>query len=78
MNYITSDYWKSYNEFVPTEKHLQTKAETYTIESYNSRIRHYLARFKRKGKCYSKSDYMIEISLNLLMMKLNNELNILI
>ncbi|MDR2205807.1 MAG: IS1 family transposase, partial [Flavobacteriaceae bacterium] len=43
----------------------------------NSRIRHYLARFKRKGKCYSKSDNMIDISLNLLMLKLNNELCIL-
>ena len=75
---FTSDYWKSYEEFVPTEKHVQTKAETYTIEGYNSRIRHYLARFKRKGKCYSKAEFMIIISLNLLFMKLNNELYILI
>ena len=78
MNYFASDYWKSYEDFVPAEKHLQTKAETFTVEGYNSRIRHYLARFKRKGKCYSKSDYMIETSLNLLMMKLNNKLSILI
>jgi insertion element IS1 protein InsB len=59
------------------EKHLQTKAETFTVEGYNSRIRHYLARFKRKTKCYSKAAFMIEISLNLLMMKLNNESSIL-
>jgi insertion element IS1 protein InsB len=77
-NHIASDYWKSYEEFVPVEKHLQTKAETFTVEGYNSRIRHYLARFKRKGKCYSKAEYMIERSLNLLMMKLNNEMTILI
>jgi hypothetical protein len=32
-------------------KHIQSKAETYTVEGYNSRVRHYLARFKRKGKC---------------------------
>jgi len=74
---FASDYWKSYEEFVPPEKHLQTKAETYTVEGYNSRIRHYLARFKRKTKCYSKADYMIVISLNLLILKLNNELSIL-
>jgi len=61
---------------VPRDKHLQTKAETYTIEGYNSRIRHYLARFKRKGKCYSKAEYMIVISLNLLFKKLNNETTI--
>jgi insertion element IS1 protein InsB len=77
INCFATDYWKSYEEFIPVEKHLQTKAETYTIESYNSRIRHYLARFKRKTKCYSKVSYMIEISLNLLMLKLNNELHIL-
>ena len=78
VSYYSSDYWKSYEEFIPAEKHLQTKAETFTVEGYNSRIRHYLARFKRKSKCYSKADYMIETSLNLLMMKLNNKLNILI
>ncbi|MDR1347819.1 MAG: IS1 family transposase, partial [Prevotellaceae bacterium] len=69
---FTSDHWRSYSEFIPPEKHVQTKAETFTIEGYNSRIRHYLARFKRKTKCYSKATFMIEISLNLLMMKLNN------
>ena len=46
------------------------KKETYTVESYNSRVRHYLARFKRKTKCYSKSVEMIEISLNRLIKKL--------
>ncbi|MDR2361285.1 MAG: IS1 family transposase, partial [Prevotellaceae bacterium] len=59
INVFTSDHWKSYEEFVPSEKHIQTKSETYTVEGYNSRIRHYLARFKRKEKCYSKADYMI-------------------
>ena len=74
--WIAVDYWESYANFVPAGKHLQTKAETYTVEGYNSRIRHYLARFKRKDKCYSKAEYMIVISLNLLMLKLNNELSI--
>jgi len=57
---------------------LQSKAETFTVEGYNSRIRHYLARFKRKGKCYNKAEHMMEKSLKLLMLKLNNELSILI
>ena len=73
-----SDYWKSYQEFIPWEKHIQSKAETYTVEGYNSRIRHYLARFKRKGKCGSKSEYMLQRSLNLLFLKLNNKLSIII
>ena len=76
VHYYASDYWKSYEEFIPAEKHLQTKAETFTVEGYNSRIRHYLARFRRKGKCYSKATFMIEISLNLLMLKVNNEISI--
>jgi len=73
-----SDCWKAYEEFIPRDRRLQTKAETYTVEGYNSRIRHYWARFKRKGKCYSKAEYMIEISLNLLFLKLNNNLYIII
>jgi glycosyltransferase involved in cell wall biosynthesis len=48
---VVSDYWKSYNELVPEEQPVQTKAETYTIESYNGQIRHFLARFRRKTKC---------------------------
>ena len=62
---------------VTTVKHVQSKAETYTVEGYNSRIRHYLARFKRKTKSYSKVEYMIVIPLNLLFMKLNQQLSIL-
>ncbi|MDR2765661.1 MAG: IS1 family transposase, partial [Tannerella sp.] len=36
------------------------------------------ARLKRKGLCYSKAAHMIEKSLTLLFLKLNNELSILI
>ena len=61
-----TDYWKAYESILPNERHVQSKAETYSIEGLNSRIRHYLARFKRKTKCYSKSKEMIACSLNLL------------
>ena len=71
VNSYASDYWRSYEDFLPPEQHIQSKEETYTVESYNS-VRHYLARFKRKTKCYSKSMEMIVISLNLLIIKLNN------
>ncbi|MFK8283718.1 IS1 family transposase [Capnocytophaga canis] len=78
INGFCSDYWKSYSEVIPSEKHMESKAETFTVEGYNSKIRHYLARFKRKGKCYSKSKTMLENSLKLLFLKLNNQLNIII
>ena len=73
---VTSDHWKSYNELVPKEQLIQTKAETYTIESYNGQIRHFLARFRRKTKCYSKSVEMMTLSLKLLMAKRNNLISI--
>ena len=50
--HVMTDYWKSYNEIIPNEKLIQTNAETYTDESYNGLIRHFLARFRRKTKCY--------------------------
>jgi insertion element IS1 protein InsB len=63
---VTSDYWKPYNAVIPADIHLQTKAETYTVEGMNARIRHYLARFRRKTFCYSKSKSMVIASLKLL------------
>ena len=63
---VTSDYWLPYESVIPQELHLQTKAETYTVEGMNSRIRHYLARFRRKTFCYSKSKSMVIASLKLL------------
>jgi len=60
----------------PAEAQCHEKS-TFTAEGYNSRIRHYLARFKRKTKCYSKSQHMMEISLKLLFLKWNNLLKTL-
>ncbi len=48
-----------------------TKAETSLVESKHSFIRHYLARFNRKTKRYSKAIDMIE---NSLLMLFNKEL----
>lgn len=74
---VKTDYWKPYEEFIPKEKHYQSKAETYTVEGYNSLLRHFLARLKRKTKCYSKSIIMLYYSIILLIVKLNNNLSIL-
>jgi IS1 family transposase len=74
---VCADYWKAYNEFVPKELLIQSKAETYTVEGYNSLFRHFLARLRRKTKCYTKAKYMLVHSVQLLMMKRNNQLAIL-
>lgn len=69
-----SDYWKSYRQVILKPKHITSKAQTFTIEDYNSLIRHFIARFTRKSKCYSKSEKMIENTLNLLFAKWNGSL----
>lgn len=72
-----ADYWKAYNDTISSKCLVQSKKETYTVESYNGVMRHYLARFRRKGKCYSKSEKMIEYSIKLLFAKRENNLSIL-
>jgi insertion element IS1 protein InsB len=74
---VYADYWKAYNEFVPEDQLVQTKAETFTVEGYNSLFRHFLARLRRKTKCYTKAKYMLIHSVKLLMFKWNNDLAIL-
>ncbi|MDE1890815.1 MAG: IS1 family transposase [Planctomycetota bacterium] len=74
---VMTDYWKPYAEFVPEEQHVRSKAETYTVEGYNSLFRHFLARLRRKSKCYSKCRKMLEYSARLLMVKWNYQLSIL-
>ena len=71
-----TDNWRAYGKFIPVGVHIQSKAETYTVEGYNCLLRHFLARLKRKTKCYSKSVYMLYLSINLFFHKWNNTLSI--
>ena len=54
-----SDHYDVYEKYRIADAHYMTKAETALVESFNSLIRHYLARFHRKTKRYSKSIDMI-------------------
>ena len=67
---VYTDFYSAYDAFIPSTLHRKGKAGTFTVESKNSQIRHYLARFHRKTKCYSKSISMVIASLNLLFLKL--------
>jgi len=69
VNYYYSDYWNVYQKFLNQDKHIITKAETYTIEWLNNLLRHYIARFHRKTHCYSKSVEMVNLTLALFTMK---------
>jgi len=50
-----SDHWKVYRAVLPIGRLVQSKAETYTAEQTWSDLRHWLARFKRRGKVVSRS-----------------------
>ncbi|WP_094227757.1 IS1 family transposase [Methanolobus psychrotolerans] len=71
---IMTDYWKAYAAFLPRKIHTRSKAETYTVEGYNSILRHFLTRLRRKSKCYTKSLEMLKYSVLLLMKHRNKEL----
>ena len=77
INTIYTDYYKAYESIVKNSEHIQSKAETYTVEGYNSLFRHYLARMRRKTKCYSKCKKMLEYSIRLLMLKWNGDMSLL-
>ena len=50
-----SDHWKVYSAVLPQGLLVQSKAETYTAEQIWSDLRHWFARFKRRGKVVSRS-----------------------
>ncbi len=63
INYLCTDGNPVYSYYNFTERHIITKAETSLVKSWNCRLRHYLARLKRKTLCYSKNIDMIRISI---------------
>ncbi|WP_394298281.1 IS1 family transposase [Methanosarcina barkeri] len=74
---VMTDHWRAYAEFLPENIHIQSKAETYTVEGFNGILRHFLARLRRKTKCYTKSIEMLKYSVLLLMKHRNKEIAII-
>ncbi|WP_341788901.1 MULTISPECIES: IS1 family transposase [unclassified Rickettsia] len=64
-----SDHYDVYGAYKIAKRHYFTKKETALVESFNSLIRNYLARFNRKTKRYSKAIDMIYNSILLLFNK---------
>ena len=48
VSILCTDGYEAYKKFNIAVKHTKTKAETALVESKNSLIRYYLARFNRK------------------------------
>jgi insertion element IS1 protein InsB len=51
---LFTDGNKTYSYYKISKHHHVTKSQTCLVESWNCRLRHYLARLKRKTLCYSK------------------------
>jgi len=64
-----SDHYEVYGGYKIAKSHYFTKKETALVESFNSLIRHYLTRFNRGTKRYSKAFDMIYNSILLLFNK---------
>ena len=63
--YVTDGYCV-YQNYIQPEDHLVSKTYMTRVEGENTRLRHYLARLKRKTLCYSKSLKMLNYSIRLL------------
>ena len=66
---LATDGYDAYGKYKLADKHVITKAETALVESKNSLLRHFLARFNRKTKRFSKAFDMIINSVLLLFNK---------
>ena len=66
---------KTFEHLITQALHHQGKTFTTQIESLSFRFRHYQARLHVRTLCYSKSKRMLEISLKLIIYKLNNALS---
>ncbi|MEC9258094.1 MAG: IS1 family transposase [Candidatus Poribacteria bacterium] len=62
---MATDGFNVYKQIVSVE-HIIGKKHTTQIESLNANIRRYLARFRRRTRCYSKCPIMVDLSLALL------------
>ena len=68
------DCWEPYERFVPLEKHIQSKAETFPVEDHNSLFLDFLVRFRQETNCSRKTETLLGYSVMLLMAKWNGEL----
>jgi IS1 family transposase len=58
--------WSVYPCFISHSDQIVSKTYMTRVEGEHTRLRHYLARFKRKSLSYSKSEAMLQNSIRLL------------
>ena len=57
---MASDYRKAYENIIPYEKHLQTKAETFTVEGYKQFIQTFFGKNEEKVKMLLQENGNVE------------------
>jgi insertion element IS1 protein InsB len=62
--FVTDD-WEGYHRLIPEDQLVTGKDLTVPIEQDNSKIRHYIARFRRRTKVVSRSLEMVDLSLRI-------------
>ena len=65
MRLACTDDWAVYREVIPVGQHLVGKDQTHGLERLYSRLRQWLARFRRRGIVVSKAQRMVEASIAL-------------
>jgi len=61
-----TDFWQAYQAILAPCSHKALKAETHGMERVHSLMRHYLARVRRRSRCFRRSVEMMVYSLQLL------------
>lgn len=75
---VCTDYYRPYRHLVPIHLHYRSKGETTSLESCNSLLRHYVARFRRRTKGYRKCKRMLLQAVLLLRAKKNGTIAMLL
>jgi insertion element IS1 protein InsB len=70
-----TDYYAAYGEVIPAHRLVQGKAHTFTVESKNSQLRHYLKMLNRRTKCYPKTFRTLNAALALVIQRINDGFN---
>ncbi len=60
---LCTDEYKAYGCYKLAEAHIQSKAETSFVESFNSSMKDVLARLNRKTKRFSKFPEMLRLTI---------------
>ncbi len=56
VRYYHTDNWRSYSKYIPAEKHIIGKDNTWRIERRNLNFRTHIKRLHRKTICFSKNE----------------------